>query len=116
MSAVSAALKERPVVNLSTAQTDFASEQDVLITVTFSSSQRHTLRVLKWFNAIDGMKESFLAGMRDGEPVAYLGAHNKRPDVTGRDYISLRTGESVSHTVNLTDVSDLSRSGQYLSV
>jgi peptidyl-Lys metalloendopeptidase len=112
-SAVSAAPKDGPVVSLSTAQTDFASEQDVLITVTFSNPQSHTVRVLKWFTAVDGMEEPFLAVMRDGEPVAYLGAHYKRPAVKGRDYISLRAGESISHTVNLADVYDLSQSGQY---
>jgi peptidyl-Lys metalloendopeptidase len=112
-SAVGAAPKDGPTVSLSVAQSDFSSTQDVLVTVTISNPHNHTVRVLKWFTAADGVEEPLFAVTRDGAPVAYTGAHYKRPAVTGRDYISLRAGESISHTVNLADYYDLSQSGQY---
>jgi peptidyl-Lys metalloendopeptidase len=71
------------------------------------------VRVLKWFTAAEGVEEPLFAVTRDGEPVAYLGAHYKRPAVTGKDYISLKAGQRISHTVNLAESYDLSQSGQY---
>jgi peptidyl-Lys metalloendopeptidase len=68
---------------------------------------------LKWFTPVDGVEEPLFAVMRDGEPVSYIGARYKRPAVTGQDYISLKSGESISSTVNLGDYYDLSQSGQY---
>ena len=112
-SAVGAAPKDGPTVSLSVAQSDFTSAQDVLVTVTISNPHKHTVRVLKWFTAAEGVEEPLFAVTRDGEPVAYTGAHYKRPPVTGKDYISLRAGQSLSNTVNLADYYDLSQSGQY---
>lgn len=112
-SAVGAAPKDGPTVSLSVAQSQFSSAQDVLVTVTVSNPHRHTVRVLKWFTAAEGVEEPLFAVTRDGEPVAYLGAHYKRPAITGNDYISLRSGQSISQTVNLADYYDLSQSGQY---
>lgn len=112
-SAVGAAPKDGPTVSLSVAQSEFNSTQDVLVTVTISNPHKHTVRVLKWFTAAEGVEEPLFAVMRDGEPVAYTGAHYKRPAVTGKDYISLKAGQSISHTVNLADYYDLSQSGQY---
>src|SRR5215216_1597191 len=112
-SAVGAAPKAGPTVSLSVAQSDFSATQDVLVTITISNPYQHTLRVLKWFTAVDGVEESLFAVTHDGEPVAYTGPHYKRPPVTGKDYISLRAGQSISHTVNLADYYDLSQSGRY---
>jgi peptidyl-Lys metalloendopeptidase len=112
-SAVGAAPQDGPTVSLSVAQSEFSATQDVLVTVTLANPHRHTVRVLKWFTAAQGVEEPLLAVMRAGEPVAYTGPHYKRPAVTGRDYISLRSGESLSHTINLGDYYDLSQSGQY---
>ena len=112
-SAVGAAPKQGPTVSLSVVQSEFGSAQDVLVTVTVSNPHRHTVRVLKWFTAAEGVEEPLFAVTRNGEPVAYIGPHYKRPAVTGRDYISLRAGESISHTVNLGEYYDLSQSGQY---
>src|SRR5688500_13342735 len=112
-SAVGAAPTDGPSVSLSMSQSIFGSAQDVLVTVTFSNPHKHTVRVLKWFTPGEGLEEPLFAVTRDGEPVAYTGAHYKRPAVTGKDYISLKAGESISHTVNLGDYYDLSQSGQY---
>jgi peptidyl-Lys metalloendopeptidase len=112
-SAVGAAPQGGPVVSLSVAQSQFGSAQDVLVTVTVSNPHKHTVRVLKWFTAAEGVEEPLFAVTRDGEPVAYIGAHYKRPPVTGKDYISLKAGQSISYTVNLAEYYDLSQSGQY---
>ena len=112
-SAVGAAPKDGPAVSLSVAQSEFNAAQDVMVTVTISNPHKHTVRVLKWFTAAEGVEEALFAVSRNGEPAAYIGAHYKRPAVTGKDYISLKSGESISHTVNLADYYDFSQSGQY---
>ena len=112
-SAVGAAPKDGPTVSLSVAQSEFRSGEDVLVTVTVSNPHKHTVRVLKWFTAAEGVEEPLFAVTRDGEPVAYIGAHYKRPPVTGRDYISLKAGQSLSHIVNLSEYYDFSQTGQY---
>ena len=112
-SAVGAAPKDGPAVSLSLTQNEFSSAQDVLVTVTISNPTKHTVRVLKWFTPAEGVEEPLFGVTRNGEPVAYIGAHYKRPAVTGKDYISLKAGQSFSNTVNLADYYDLSQSGQY---
>lgn len=110
---VGAAPKDGAVVSLSVEQGAFDSTQDVLVTVTISNPTNHTVKVLKWFTPVDGVEEPLFAVTRDGQPVSYIGAHYKRPAATGRDYISLKSGESISSTVNLGEYYDLSESGQY---
>lgn len=112
-SLVSAAPKDGPTVKLSVAQGDFDSGQDVLVTVNISNTTKHTVKILKWFTPADGVEESLFAVTRDGEPVAYTGPIFKRPSATGKDYISLKSGESITSVVNLGDYYDLSVSGQY---
>lgn len=111
--AVGAAPKDGAVVSLSVEQSAFDSQQDVLVTVTISNPTNHTIRVLKWFTPAEDVEEPLFAVMRNGEPVAYTGAHYKRPAATGQDYISLKAGESITKTVNLGDYYDLSQSGEY---
>jgi peptidyl-Lys metalloendopeptidase len=112
-SVVGAAPRDGASVSLSLAQREFSAAQDVLVTVTISNPTNHTVRLLKWFTPADGVEEPLFGVTRNGEPVAYIGAHYKRPAVTGKDYISLKAGESISSTVNLADYYDFSQSGQY---
>ena len=112
-SVVSAAPKDGPTVQLSVAQGEFDSAQDVLVSVTISNPTKHTVRVLKWFTPVDGMEEPLFFVLRDGEPVAYTGAIYKRPAATGKDYISLKAGESITSVVNLGEYYNLSVTGEY---
>lgn len=112
-SVVGAAPKDGPTVSLSVGQTEFASTQDVLVTVTFSNQTKHTVRVLRWFTPAEGVEERLFSVTRDGQPVSYIGAHYKRPAATGQDYISLKAGESFAVRVDLGAYYDLSQSGQY---
>ena len=112
-SAVGAAPKNGAAVALSVAQSEFDSSQDVLVTVTVSNPTKHTVHVLKWFTPAEGVEESLFTVTRDGQPVAYTGAHYKRPAATGKDYVSLKAGESFTSVVSLGEYYDLSESGQY---
>lgn len=108
-----AAQKDGASVSISVEQGAFDSTQEVFVTVTISNPTNHTIKILKWFTPVEGVEDSLFAVMRDGEPVEYIGAHYKRPAATEHDYISLKSGESISSTVNLGEYYDLSQSGQY---
>ena len=108
-----AAPKSGPTVSLSVSQSEFASSQDVWVTVTLSNETKNTVRVLRWFTSLDGVEAALFVVKRDGQPVAYIGPRFKRPAATEQDYISLKAGESVSSAVNLGEYYDLSQSGQY---
>ncbi len=112
-STASAASQAGPSVSLSVEQSEFDSTQDVLVTITISNPTRHAVRVLKWFTPAEGVEEPLFTVTRDGEPVPYAGAIYKRPAATSKDYIALKSGESLVWTVNLADAYDLSQSGQY---
>ena len=112
-SVAGAAPKDGAIVSLSVAQGAFDSSQDVFVSVTVSNPTNHTVKVLKWFTPADGVEEALFDVKRNGEPVAYTGAHYKRPEATGKDYISLKAGESITSTVNLSDYYDFSQSGTY---
>jgi len=112
-SVASAASKGGPVVSLSIMQSDFASDEDVLVTVTIFNPTRHSVRILKWFTPANGVEEALFAVTRDGQKVGYIGPVYKRPPITGKDFITLKSGESLVQTVNLGDYYDLSVSGQY---
>lgn len=112
-SIASAAPKDGPTVKLSVTQSEFDSGQDVLVTVNISNATKHTVKILKWYTAADGVEESLFAVTRNGDPVAYTGPIFKRPAATGKDYISLKSGESITSIVNLGAYYDLSASGQY---
>ena len=113
VSGVGAAPKDGPTVSLSTSQSEYLAAQDVLVTVTIANPTKHSVRILKWFTPADGMEEAVFDVSVDGAPVAYTGAIYKRPAATGKDYISLKAGDSISYTVNLGDYYDLSTAGQY---
>ena len=113
VSSVASAAKGGPVVSLSITQSDFAAEEDVLVTVTIFNPTRHTMRILKWFTPAEGVEEALFAVTRDGQKVRYLGPVYKRPPITGKDYITLKAGESLVQTVNLGEYYDLSVSGVY---
>lgn len=108
-----AAPKGGASVTLSVEQSAFDSSQDVFVTVTISNPTNQPIQVLKWFTPVDGVEDPLFAVTRDGQPVAYTGRLYKRPAATEQDYISLKSGESISSSVNLGDYYDLSESGKY---
>jgi peptidyl-Lys metalloendopeptidase len=112
-SVASAAPKDGPVVSLSITQSEFASDEEVLVTVTIFNPTRHTVKILKWLTPADGVEEALFSVALDGQKVGYVGPIYKRPQATGKDFISLKAGESLVQTVNLGEYYDLSASGQY---
>lgn len=113
VSSVGAAPKDGPTVSLSAAQPEFRADQEVVVDVTITNPTRHSVRILKWFTPVDGLEAPLFSVKLDGEPVAYYGAIYKRPAPTGADYLTLKSGDSITYPVNLGQYYDLSANGRY---
>jgi peptidyl-Lys metalloendopeptidase len=83
----------------------------VKLTITNTSSQPQLM--LKWHTAFGEIEESLFEITRDGVKVPYLGAHYKRGAPTASDYYLLKPGASHTVTVELSDMYDMSITGQY---
>jgi peptidyl-Lys metalloendopeptidase len=83
----------------------------VRLTLTNTSSQPQLM--LKWHTAFGEIEESLFEITRDGVKVPYLGAHYKRAAPTRSDYYLLQPGASHTIKVELSDMYDMSITGQY---
>lgn len=91
----------------------FAGLERPVVTVTITNVGARPARVLSWYVAEDELAAPILAVWRDGAPVAYTGPLVKRRAPEADDYLTLAPGGAVSRRVDLADVYDLSRSGDY---
>ena len=108
-----AAPKSDLSVSISADQTSFSASDAVMVSVTISNNGKNPAKVLKWYTAVDEVEEAIFNVTRDGASVDYVGAHYKRPAPTGQDYVSLKSGESLTRSVDLGLYYDLSASGVY---
>ena len=83
----------------------------VRLTITNTSSQPQM--ILKWHTAFSEIEESLFEVTRDGAKVPYLGAHFKRGTPSASDYYLLKPGASHTVRVELSDMYDMSITGQY---
>jgi len=88
-----------------------ADNVTVRLTITNTSAQPQL--ILKWHTAFGEIEESLFKITRDGVDVPYLGAHYKRGAPTPSDYYLLKPGASHTVKVELSDMYDMSITGQY---
>ena len=100
-------------VSISADKTSFSASDAVMVSVTISNNGKNPAKVLKWYTPAAEVEEAIFNVTRDGAAVDYVGAHYKRPAPTGQDYISLKSGESFTRSVDLGLYYDLSTSGVY---
>jgi peptidyl-Lys metalloendopeptidase len=91
----------------------YASQQDVYVTLTLTNEEPKAVKLLKWYTAADGVEEALFKVVVDGQERPYLGAHYKRHAPTLKDYIKLKSGESVSYKIELSSLYDMSQTGNY---
>ena len=117
LGANSSARAAAPDTNLSVTVTaalpGFAASDAVLVDVTITNLGSRPARILKWFTPAEDVEEPLFAVSLNGSPVSYLGPIYKRPAATGSDYVSLKAGESLTRTVDLSAYYDFSASGDY---
>ncbi|MFE8597764.1 M35 family metallo-endopeptidase [Archangium violaceum] len=100
-------------VRLSANKATFGAGETASVTLTLTNDSRHPVKLLKWYTPAEGLEESLLQVKLNGEDVAFTGPHYKRQAASEKDFLSLAPGESLSHTLDLGEVYDLSRTGSY---
>jgi peptidyl-Lys metalloendopeptidase len=91
----------------------FGTADDVVVEVTLTNMSRDPQYVLKWHTPFNQIEEDLFEVTRDGEKVAYLGYHAKRPAPKPGDYFVLKPGKSYSRKVELSALYDMSVTGNY---
>lgn len=91
----------------------FSADEGVLVRVSISNPNKGAIRILRWLTPVDGVDDDLFQVAIDGKPAEYIGRHYKRSAPTDKDYIILRSGETIETTVDLAGYYDLSGSGYY---
>ena len=86
---------------------------NVTVRLTLTNTSAQPQMILKWHTAFAEIEESLFDVTRDGAKVPYLGAHYKRGEPKASDYYLLKPGASHTVKVELSDMYDMSITGQY---
>lgn len=100
-------------VNLSLADRATVSDQEVMVDVVFTNNGSTPLSIAKWFVPEGALEGDLFLLSRDGKKVPYLGPIIKRAAPTAQDMITLAPGESITRSVDIAGMYDLSASGEY---
>lgn len=100
-------------VNLSVSDRATVSDQEVMVDVVFTNNGSTPLSIAKWFVPEGALEGDLFLLSRDGKQVPYLGPIIKRAAPTAQDMITLAPGESITRSVDIADMYDLSASGEY---
>jgi peptidyl-Lys metalloendopeptidase len=95
------------------AERSFAGpSEDVVVRITYTNDSAADLYLLRWQTALQGVEANLFDVRLDGRPVAYTGRLYKRAQPTVSDYLRIPAGGSLSADVDLSQVYDLSRTGE----
>ena len=100
-------------VTITPAKDAFAADDSVLVNVSISNPNKNTIRILRWYTPFDGVKEDLFAVTVNGKAVEYTGADYKSPKPLDKDYIKLKSGETLETTIDLAGFYNFSESGYY---
>src|SRR5688572_7272605 len=98
-------------VTITPAKDAFGAEDGLLVNVSIANPNKGAIRILRWFTPADGIKGDLFAVTVNGKAVEYIGPEYKRPAATDKDYIILKSGETIETTIDLAGFYDLSESG-----
>jgi peptidyl-Lys metalloendopeptidase len=99
-------------VSVSTARTAATAQQEVDVTVRYANAGRQALQIGRWYLATP-MQDDMFEVLRDGQTVEYLGPHYKRRAPQAEDLVSIAPGRAISRSYRLSELYDMSASGNY---
>ena len=94
-------------------QSFVSATDDVFVHFTLRNESDQDLYVLSWQTPLRGVREDIFEVRRNGEPVDYIGRLYKWATPQAEDYIRIPAGKSVSTRIELSEVYDISRTGEY---
>ena len=111
--ALSAGAMANVEVTLTPLQPTVGRGDNVLVRVTLTNASGTAQRLLRWRTPLDGVEMPLFDIRRDGQPVRYLGRRIKRAPPGPADYVRLDPGASLSKTVELSVLYEMSVTGSY---
>jgi len=84
---------------------------NVNATLTITNNGNGQQKILGWYTDLE--EEHIFNIMRDGVEIDFFGRHYKRQAPVEKDFIKLKSGESLSKTFELTSLYDMSEAGNY---
>ena len=84
---------------------------NVNATLTITNNGNGQQKILGWYTNLE--EEHIFKVMRDGIQVDFFGPHYKRQAPVEKDFIKLKSGESLNQTFELTSLYDMSKAGNY---
>ncbi|MEW6981667.1 M35 family metallo-endopeptidase [Colwelliaceae bacterium 6471] len=88
-----------------------ADNGNVNATLTITNNGNGQQKILGWYTDLE--EEHIFKVERDGVEVEFFGPHYKRPAPSDKDFIKLKSGQSISKTFELTSLYDMSVTGNY---
>lgn len=102
-------------VSLEMDKTWLAEGDEVVVRTTFTNTSAQPVKLLDWNLPGSGVRWGMFEVLLDGVQVEYQGAHIKFPaEPQESDFVTLEPGASLTRTMVITDMYDLSKSGNYL--
>jgi peptidyl-Lys metalloendopeptidase len=84
---------------------------DVEATLTMTNYGKGQQKILGWYT--DLSEEDIFDVELNGVDVQYMGPHHKRPAPTDKDYLKLKSGQSLTKVFELTSLYDMNETGNY---
>ncbi len=100
-------------VALTTAASAVSQGQPVTIDVEVANRGTTGAELLRWLSPTEELEEPLFDVRFNGEPVAFVGPHFKRPASDAADFVALAAGASLTRGVDLSELYDFSRTGVY---
>src|SRR5688500_4318104 len=98
-------------VKISVGQAAVPAGDSPFVTVTFTNTARHAVKLLAWYTAAEEIEDDLFEITLEGKTVEYIGPHYKRATPQKEDFIVLAPGKSLTRDVNLSNFYDLSKTG-----
>ena len=112
-SAFAAAPAAQLASRVEAAQTAFAPEQPVALSLHLANRGAASVWVLRWQLPSESIEGDILEVTRNGEPVEYLGRLIKRLPPTASDYVEIAAGAELAAAFDPTAVYDMRPAGHY---
>lgn len=99
---------------LNAPKANLQANDEVVVDFTLTNNSATDQYILKTLTPFDGIQGALFDVTRDGVKVAYLGALVKRVAPTANDYFLLKPGKSYTKKVKLSELYDMSVTGDYM--
>jgi peptidyl-Lys metalloendopeptidase len=114
MFATTAFAARQPIqVSVKMNQTAYQADENIPVTISISNTGKRDVQILRWKTTLDGVKEDLFEVNLNGKAVEYIGPDYKRPAPVATDYITLKAGETIESTIDISGFYDFSETGSY---